>query len=188
VRHWTSRGADGWRLDAVQEVPTKWWRDFRTTVKSYAPDAPLIAEDTAGPVDASPHLVGTEFDGVMNYRFRQAALGFARSTAFTDSSGTIRPLTGTQLDHSVKAILADYPRAASAVSFNLVDSHDTNRVRFVLNEDADFEISRAPTARCAAAIYVVRRADGLLQGRDRLLLGGEERLRGSIQPRHLPVG
>ena len=143
VRHWSSRGADGWRLDAVQEVPAKWWRDFRTRVKSYAPDAPLVAEDTAGPVDASPHLVGTEFDGVMNYRFRQAALGFARSTAFTDSSGTIRPLTGTQLDHSLKAILADYPRAASAVSLNLVDSHDTNRVRFVLNEDADFEISRA---------------------------------------------
>ena len=143
VRHWTSRGADGWRLDAAQEVPAKWWRDFRTTVKAYAPDAPLIAEDTAGPVDASPYLVGTQFDGVMNYRFRQAAIGFARTTAFTDASGSIRPLTGTQLAHSLQAMLADYPRAAAAVSFNLVDSHDTNRVRFVLNENADFEISRA---------------------------------------------
>ena len=129
---------DGWRLDAAQELSHRWWAEFRKNVAG-----PLIGEVTAGPVDASPYLVGTELDGVMNYRFRQAALGFARTTAFSDSSGTIRPLTGAQLAHSLQAILADYPRAAAAASFNLVDSHDTNRVRFVLNEDADFEVSRA---------------------------------------------
>jgi glycosidase len=135
AQHWSP---DGWRLDAAQEISHRWWAEFRKAVPG-----PLIGEVTGGPVDASPYLLGTEFDGVMNYRFRQAALGFARTTAFTDSSGTIRPLTGPQLAHVLQAILADYPRAASAVSFNLVDSHDTNRVRFVLNEDADFEISRA---------------------------------------------
>jgi glycosidase len=135
VKHWAP---DGWRLDAAQEIDHRFWRSFRQAVAG-----PLIGEVTAGPVDAAPYLLGDELDGVMNYRFRQAALGFARTTAFTDSSGTIRPLTGTQLAHALQAILADYPRAASAVSFNLVDSHDTNRVRFVLNEDSDFEISRA---------------------------------------------
>lgn len=139
---WMSNGADGWRLDAVQEIEHRWLAALRTSVKG-VPTAPMIGEVTAGPVDASQYLLGTELDGVMNYRFRQAALGFARTTAFTDSSGTIQPLTGTQLAHALQAVLADYPRAASAVSFNLVDSHDTNRVRFVLNEDADFEISRA---------------------------------------------
>jgi cyclomaltodextrinase / maltogenic alpha-amylase / neopullulanase len=103
----------------------------------------MIGEVTAGPVDASQYLLGSELDGVMNYRFRQAALGFARTKLFTDSSGNIQPLTGTQLAHSLQAILADYPRAASAVSFNLLDSHDTNRVRFVLHEGGDdFETSR----------------------------------------------
>ena len=131
---WTGRGADGWRLDAAQELSHGWWTDFRRSVKGYAPDAALIGEDTAGPVDASPYLAGSELDGVMNYRFRQAAIGFARTTPFSDSSGTIRPLGPAQLDHSLKAILADYPRAAAAVSFNLVDSHDTNRVLFVLDE------------------------------------------------------
>jgi glycosidase len=141
---WTGRGADGWRLDAAQELSHGWWADFRRKVKAYAPDTPLIGEDTAGPVDASPYLAGTELDGVMNYRFRQAAIGFARTLLFTDSSGNIPPLSPAQLDHSLKAILADYPRAASAVSFNLVDSHDTNRVRFALHEGGDdFETSRA---------------------------------------------
>jgi glycosidase len=131
VRHWSP---DGWRLDAAQEVPHSFWTAFRSFVKGYAPDTPLIAEDTAGPVDASPYLTGTEFDGVMNYRFRQAALGFALTSAFTDSSGTIPPLNAAQLGHSLQAILADYPGAASAVSFNLVDSHDTNRLSFVVGD------------------------------------------------------
>jgi glycosidase len=112
VKKWAP---DGWRLDAAQEIDHRWWRSFRQAV----PGTPLIAEDTAGPADASPYLLGNEMDGVMNYRFRQAALGFAQK------------LTPTQLDHSLKAILADYPPAASAVSFNLVDSHDTSRVGFV---------------------------------------------------------
>jgi cyclomaltodextrinase / maltogenic alpha-amylase / neopullulanase len=111
TQHWSP---DGWRLDAAQEISHRWWAEFRKAVAG-----PLIGEDTAGPVDASPYLLGTELDGVMNYRFRQAALGFAQS------------LTAAQLDHSLKAILADYPRAASLASFNLVDSHDTSRVGFV---------------------------------------------------------
>lgn len=143
VRHWDARGADGWRLDAAQEMNHAWWTDFRSAVKSYAPDSPLIGEVTAGPVDASPYLTGTELDGVMNYRFRQAAIGFARTLLFTDQSGTIRPITGTQLDHALKAILEDYPRQAAAVSFNLVDSHDTNRVGFALTEPGDPEATRA---------------------------------------------
>jgi glycosidase len=111
ARHWSP---DGWRLDTAQEIDHRWWRAFRQAVSG-----PLIGEVTAGPVDATPYLLGDELDGVMNYRFRQAALGFAQR------------LTPAQLDHSLKAILADYPRAASAVSFNLVDSHDTSRVGFV---------------------------------------------------------
>jgi glycosidase len=111
VKHWSP---DGWRLDAAQEIDHRFWRAFRKAVSG-----PLIGEVTAGPVDASPYLLGDELDGVMNYRFRQAALGFAQK------------LTPAQLDHSLKAMLADYPRAASAVSFNLVDSHDTSRVGYV---------------------------------------------------------
>ena len=131
--HWMNSGADGWRLDAAQEIDHRWWADLRTSVK-VVPDAPLVGEVTAGPVDASPYLLGTEFDGVMNYRFRQAALGFARTTNWTDSSGTVRALSGGETAHALQAVLADYPRQAAAASFNLIDSHDTNRALFVLDE------------------------------------------------------
>jgi len=137
VRHWVGLGADGWRLDAAQEIDHDWWRDFRTAVKGYAPDAPLIGEVTAGPVDATEYLLGNELDGDMNYRFRQAADGFARITPWSDASGGIDPLTPSQLDHSLKAMLEDYPLAASQVNFQLLDSHDTNRALFVLTEPGD---------------------------------------------------
>ena len=137
VRHWLGLGADGWRLDAAQEIDHSWWRDFRAVVKGYAPDAPLIGEVTAGPVDATGYLLGNELDGDMNYRFRNAADGFARITPWSDSSGGIDPLTPSQLDHSLKAMLEDYPLAASQVNFQLVDSHDTNRALFVLTEPGD---------------------------------------------------
>ena len=92
---------------------------------------------TAGPVDATDYLLGNELDGDMNYRFRNAADGFARITPWSDSSGGIDPLTPSQLDHSLKAMLEDYPLAASQVNFQLVDSHDTNRALFVLTEPGD---------------------------------------------------
>jgi glycosidase len=115
VKHWAP---DGWRLDAAQEIDHRFWRSFRQAVSG-----PLIGEDTAGPADATPYLLGDELDGVMNYRFRQAALGFAKN------------FSAAQLDHSLHAILEDYPRAASAVSFNLLDSHDTSRIGFAAPGD-----------------------------------------------------
>ncbi|CAN5329219.1 hypothetical protein BH18ACT12_BH18ACT12_05040 [soil metagenome] len=137
VRHWSTRGADGWRLDVAHELSHPWWRDFRNAVKGYAADAPLIGEVTASPVDATEYLVGDELDGVMNYRYRHAANGFVRLTNWTDSSSVLRALRPSQVANSFKAILEDYPAQAAAVSFNLVDSHDTNRVLDVLTEPGD---------------------------------------------------
>jgi glycosidase len=152
VRHWTTRGADGWRLDAAQEIDHSWWRDFRSVVKGYAPDAPLIGEVTAGPTDASAYLVGNELDGVMNYRFRQAADGYVRLTNYTDANGTINALRPSQLDHALHAMMEDYPRAAIASSFDLLDSHDTNRALFTVTEPGDLLETARERQRLAALL------------------------------------
>jgi RNA polymerase sigma factor (sigma-70 family) len=160
ARHWSP---DGWRLDAAQEIDHRWWRSFRQAVSG-----PLIGEVTAGPVDATPYLLGDELDGVMNYRFRQAALGFAQR------------LTPAQLDHSLKAILADYPRArvGGLVQPRRLARHEQGRVR-----DA-----RRTTPRRAAAVHELRRADALLRRRGRRHRAGQERLRRPVQPGAISVG
>ncbi len=146
VRHWSERGADGWRLDAADQMNHNWWRDFRAAVKSYAADAAVVGEIWP---DASDYLLGNEFDSVMNYRFRRAVDGFVRTTDWSDSTGQIPTRTPTQLDRSLAAVREDYPPQASAAAFNLLDSHDTNRALFVFTESGD---------------------DGLTQARERLAL------------------
>jgi glycosidase len=140
VRQWSERGADGWRLDAADQLDHSWWRDFRATVKSYAPDSALVGEIWP---DASDYLLGNELDSVMNYRFRRAADGFVRSTDWADSTGKVDALTPTQLDRSLHAVREDYPPQASAAAFNLIDSHDTNRAVFLFTEPGDSGLIQA---------------------------------------------
>lgn len=62
--------ADGWRLDVAAdlgytpEFNHRFWRDFRTAVKSANPEAVIIAEHYGDPSD---WLMGDEWDTVMNY-------------------------------------------------------------------------------------------------------------------------
>jgi glycosidase len=148
AKHWLALGASGWRLDAAQEIDHSWWREFRTAVKAAAPDAPLIAEDTAGPADATPYLLGNEFDGVMNYRFRADAAGFVRTT----SDQGITALTPSRLDHALAAMREEYPPQASADSFNLLDSHDTVRVLNLLVQPGDHGLVEARERQRLAAL------------------------------------
>jgi glycosidase len=128
AKHWLGLGAAGWRLDAAQEIDHSWWQELRSAVKAQYADAPLIGEVTATATDAGDYLLGNEFDGVMNYRFRAAALRFAAAQSLSDSNGADgAPLTPSKLDHSLKAMYEEYPRQALAASFDLIDSHDTER-------------------------------------------------------------
>jgi cyclomaltodextrinase / maltogenic alpha-amylase / neopullulanase len=115
AERWLAAGASGWRLDAADQIDHAWWREFRTAVKAAYPDAPLIAEDTGGPADATDFLLGNELDGVMNYRFRDDANAFVTGGS------------GAQLAHALLAMAQEYPTQALAVSFDLIDSHDTQR-------------------------------------------------------------
>jgi cyclomaltodextrinase len=115
AERWLAAGASGWRLDAADQIDHSWWQEFRTAVKAAYPDAPLIAEDTGGAADATDFLLGNELDGVMNYRFREDANAFVTGGS------------ATQLGHALNAMAQEYPTPALAVSFDLIDSHDTPR-------------------------------------------------------------
>jgi glycosidase len=134
VKHWYDRGASGWRFDVADEISHNYWRDFRPRAKADKANGPLVGEVW---YDASPYLLGDQLDSVMNYRFRKNVLGFARGGAGwvdNDSNGVnnMPALSPSQFDHALKAVLEDYPTPAAAAMFNLLDSHDTNRAKFVL--------------------------------------------------------
>ena len=107
---------DGWRLDAADEVDHDFWKTFRKSVRQANPNAWFVGEIWG---DATAWLQGDEFDSAMNYRWRGATLEFFA----TDK------ITPAQFDTHLARIREDYHPAVTAVMFNMLDSHDTERLR-----------------------------------------------------------
>ncbi|MBN1177957.1 MAG: glycoside hydrolase family 13 protein [Anaerolineae bacterium] len=143
---WVVSGTHGWRLDVGGDVDSGawyepgngYWEGFRATVKAANPDAVIFGEEWG---DARSWLLGTEWDSVMNYRFRSALLSFMRDEVYWDndnnsgsSGGTLEPITVSAFDRWLHQIEEDYPPEAWYAMVNLMGSHDTNRVRFVLSK------------------------------------------------------
>lgn len=130
ARYWIEEtGIDGWRLDVANEVDHVFWRKFRETVKSCHPQCLIIGEVWH---DSLPWLQGDQFDGVMNYLFRENVLDyFIRET--TDEKTYAARMTN---------LLYSYPRQADLCMFNLLGSHDTERVMTLANHQED-KVARA---------------------------------------------
>jgi glycosidase len=114
VHRWTKEGIGGWRLDAAEQKSNDFWRELRQALKQQDPDAVIIGEFWH---NSANWLAGDQWDGTMNYRFRDAVLGWL--------ANPVRPVETMvkQLD----SIREDYPPQALAASMNLIDSHDTKR-------------------------------------------------------------
>lgn len=125
ARYWIEQGADGWRLDVPNEIDDHdFWREFRQVVKEANPDAYIVGEIWE---DASPWLDGSQFDGVMNYLFRDLCLDFfARDKIDIDAFTT-----------GIEDLLKKYPREATLAQLNLLGSHDTPRFLTELGGDAN---------------------------------------------------
>ena len=125
AQHWLSAGTDGWRLDAATFKSHHWWQSFRTALKAKFPEDMLICECDLSPVDAIPYLMGNQFDGDMNYRFRDIVLSFFGRGA--DTQGGFPASASTFLNQMLQ-MAQEYPLPALSASMNVVDSHDTGRI------------------------------------------------------------
>lgn len=106
---------DGWRLDVANEIDHVFWRKFRNTVKGIKPDALIIGEVWH---NSLPWLRGDQFDGVMNYLFREYGLSF-----LVDGK-----MSGVEFGEQLIRLMTTYPHPAAQSQFNLLGSHDTERI------------------------------------------------------------
>lgn len=147
--YWIDQGAAGWRLDVAPEIDhgtindpgDDYWEAFREAVKSVDPDAYIVGEEWG---NATSWTIGGEWDATMNYQFAAAVLSFWRDEAFTDndfnsgsSAGVLNPLNAGGVADRLLNLEERYAPEAFAAMMNLFNSHDTNRVLFLLNHDAD---------------------------------------------------
>lgn len=119
ARYWIEQGADGWRLDVPNEIDDdSFWAEFRHAVRSVNPEAYLLGEIW----DLNPRWVGEQhFDGLMNYPLRTAILDFLNEKT-----------AAAEFSQALEQILAAYPAENIHAMYNLLGSHDTERVLTLL--------------------------------------------------------
>ncbi|HGJ1343071.1 TPA: glycoside hydrolase family 13 protein [Streptococcus pneumoniae] len=113
---------DAWRLDVANEIDHQFWRDFRKTVLAKKPDLYILGEVWH---TSQPWLNGDEFHAVMNYPLSDSIKDyFLRGVKKTD-----------QFIDEINDQSMYYKQQISEVMFNLLDSHDTERILWTANED-----------------------------------------------------
>jgi len=127
VKHWLKKGASGWRLDVVDELPDFFVKTLRKEVKSQNPDAVIIGEvweDASHKVaydELREYFLGAELDSVMNYPLRNALIDFIMN--YIDAKTFSR---------QIMSLKENYPAPAFYSLFNFLSSHDTERILTVL--------------------------------------------------------
>ena len=136
---------DGWRIDVAnmlgRQGPVQLGADvargMRAAVKDLNPDAYLMGEHFYDPTD---QLNGDQWDGVMNYAgFATPVLEWLSGVEFRSSGiGTViagGPRGTDELVATLEAYRAAIPWAVLRCQYDLLDSHDTPRVRSVVGGD-----------------------------------------------------
>ena len=128
-RYWIeSFGIDGWRLDVADELPTQFLTYFSDAMRKIKPDVLLLGETWA---DAGRLLAPDRLDSAMNYVFRDAALDWLAKNRISIS----------RLDYRINRMLSLYPYETVLRLYNLLDSHDTERFRWLCSDKRKHELA-----------------------------------------------
>ena len=114
---------DAWRLDVANEVDHQFWRDFRKAVLAKKPDLYILGEVWH---TSQPWLNGDEFHAVMNYPLSDSIKDYFLR-------GVKKPY---QFIDEINSQSMYYRQQISEVMFNLLDSHDTERILTTAKGDA----------------------------------------------------
>jgi len=130
VAHWLKLGADGFRLDVVDELPDEFVLRLKNRIREIKPDALLIGEVWEDASNKSSYgtrrryFVDGELDSPMNYPFRTAIINFMRK--IDDGRG---------FKDTVMSIVENYPPQVMACTMNLLGTHDTSRILTAMIDD-----------------------------------------------------
>lgn len=119
---WLMAGADGWRLDVVDELPDEFVLRLRRRIRQVKPGAILIGEvweDASNKIAYDRrrrYFVDNELDGVMNYPLQKAIFRYVR-----------RENDGAEFGQQVMTLAENYPPHVLNACMNLLSTHDTPR-------------------------------------------------------------
>ena len=150
VAHWLNAGADGFRLDVVDELPDEFVDMLKKRIRQIKPDSLLIGEvwEDASNKEAygvrRRYFVDGELDSAMNYPFRTAILNFLRDRD-----------DGRGFKDTVMTIAENYPRNVLLCNMNLLGTHDTPRILTALVDDFDGSREEKSKRRLSRSQYLL---------------------------------
>lgn len=146
---------DAWRLDVANEIDHQFWRDFRKAVLAKKPDLYILGEVWH---TSQPWLNGDEFHAVMNYPLSDIIKDyFLRGIKKTD-----------QFIDEINGQSMYYKQQISEVMFNLLDSHDTERILWTADEDVQLVKS------ALAFLFLQKGTPCIYYGTELALTGGPD--------------
>ncbi len=128
LKTWIRRGAKGWRLDVVDELPIDFVNEIRTAVKEEDENCLVLGEvweDASLKVSYDewrPYFFGDQLDGVTNYPFKEAILNFVVDKNVLN------------FKKQISSICQNYPKQSLDCLLNMLSSHDTVRAISRLSE------------------------------------------------------
>ncbi len=189
-RYWIDQGAEGWRLDVMGDpsFPDGYWESFRQIVKQEDPSAIIVGELWQKDSTLLRYLRGDRADTTMDYRFRDAVVGFLApqnfdAKGFADSGHPLKP---SEMAARLQSIREDYPDAAYNSLMNLLDSHDTERIRWTLTPGsatpADKEMNAANVADGNNRVRLASLIQFTMPGSPTVYYGDEVGMTGATDP------
>ncbi len=132
VKRWLEKGASGWRLDVVDELPGFFVKKLREEVKKTNPDAVIIGEvwedasnkESYG--EKREYFLGEELDSVMNYPLRDALVPLV-----------LGKISGEEFDNRLMSLKENYPKEAFYSLMNMLSSHDMERILTKMSDAPD---------------------------------------------------
>lgn len=185
VAHWMALGADGFRLDVVDELPDEFVRRLKRRIRAINPEALLLGEVWE---DASNkraygvsrrYFVDGELDSVMNYPWRNAIVAYV--TGKDDGGG---------LGERIMTIAENYPPQVLSCVMNCLGTHDTPRILTALGDDftgskaekAERRLSPEARALAMERLHVAVFLQFMLPGMPSIYYGDEAGMEGFEDP------
>ncbi len=132
VAKWLRLGADGFRLDVVDELPDEFVARLRRRVREINPEAIVIGEvweDASNKIAYGVrrrYFTGCQLDSVMNYPWQKAILSYVRGDG-----------DGGALGESIRTLAENYPPDVLNAVMNILSTHDTPRALTALVDPSD---------------------------------------------------
>mgnify|MGYP001772552589 CR=1 FL=1 len=130
IDYWLSLGVDGFRMDVGHALPPEFIEVLKKELEARKKDSLLLGEATSDPVYLEELLATGRYDSLMNYGFMRDVLMVLKGMV--------------DLDYFINSSMSRYSVLSPLTSlslYNLLGSHDTPRIKTLLEDPLKLEVA-----------------------------------------------